>query len=76
MPKIKEVTVSSKMTVKFGDNYSSFESSYTADVSDLETEAEVNSYTLKLYDKVNNIIDTEVDELIEMYNKKIAKRRD
>ena len=32
MPKIKEVTVSSKMTVKIRDNYSSFESSYTADV--------------------------------------------
>ena len=69
MPKIKEVTVSSKMTVKIRDNYSSFESSYTVDVSDLETDAEVDSYTLKLYDKVNNIIDTEVQELIEMYNK-------
>ena len=69
MPKIKEVTISSKMTVKIRDNYSSFESSYTADVSDLETDAEVDSYTLKLYDKVNNIIDTEVQELIEMYNK-------
>ena len=46
MPKIKEVTVSSKMTVKIRDNYSSFESSYTADVSDLETDAEVDSYIL------------------------------
>lgn len=64
MPKIKEVTVSSKRTMKIKDEYISFDASFVASVEDL-AEKEIDSYMAKLYGELNHQIDLQAEDFIK-----------
>ena len=63
MPKIKEITISSKRTLQLAKEYYSFESSYTADVSDLDNK-DIDDYSASLYERLNAIIDDQAEETV------------
>lgn len=68
MPRIKEVNVSSKMTIKIKDAYASFETSMTADVSDMEDKVVDEYVNNTLYPRINTIIDNQIEDSIKAMN--------
>lgn len=65
MPKFKEMSLSSKRTMKIRDEYISFESSLTADISDLNTKDEVTQWVTKTYEMLNGFIDEQCCESVQ-----------
>ena len=63
MPKINEITISSKRTLQLNKEYYSFESSYTADVSDIKNE-DIDDYSASLYERLNAIIDDQAEDTV------------
>lgn len=65
MPKFKEMSLSSKRTMKIREEYISFESSLAADISDLSTEDEVTQWVTKTYEMLNCFIDEQCCESVQ-----------
>lgn len=64
MPKVNSIKISSSRTVKLREEYFKFEASYEASVEDVDNK-DVDKYTARLYERINALIDEQIEELVE-----------
>lgn len=64
MPKINEISLSTKRTMKIRDEFYSFEASYTASVDDLDNK-DVDDYAASLYERMNALVDDQAEETVK-----------